>query len=651
MSERAYAKAQTQQKTSSGSSPTSSRLQRTCACGRHTIAGGECDACRSKQSTLLRSQRTLQSPSAPHAVPGNSPAQEHGTTFNSIVDRAARFGHDFSQIPIHPSATGVIHTKLVINKPGDQFEQEAERVSEHVMRMPEPRLQHACACDGACPRCQTEQTGQEHERLQTKHVGSSNSGQAAAPPIVHEVLASPSQLLDPATRAFMEPRFGHDFSHVRVHTDATAAESAEAVNALAYTVGRELVFARGQYMPGTASGQRLLAHELAHVMQQEDSHGTSVVQRAEVDDRSCAGLKDIESDIDTHVNKEIDEERKDMTKSGGAIFAPLLSLHVMQRLGGRSAVSPIEGLIEGLPASKRNLPPNSLTGTKYSGVDAVNSFYGAQTGKQSLAAAAIAKALGCTSLTGCVHVVGSAAKIHGICVGADKLGHFFDQGFDLHEVASKPGSTATDVENLNRGMEIGAFGLATTGVFSNADLAANRAGLQFYKDLEKNPGKFTFHIRNYITDQWNEQANPNFYESQVGSVVWSNLLTGRWQGTFTSAASTIPIKTTFDLSATATGSVTGTFKLKAQASADKPKDVTIKNGKIAQRTTSVSATPPGGLTVTATPVSGISIEFEWERGTMSGKGKLDAVNEQTLSGTLGNGSSITGSGTLKLKKV
>ncbi|MGB9632210.1 MAG: DUF4157 domain-containing protein [Chloroflexaceae bacterium] len=90
------------------------------------------------------------------------------------------------------------------------------------------------------------------------------------PPIVHEVLRSPGQPLDAETRAFMEPRFGHDFSRVRVHTDARAAESARAVNALAYTVGRDVVFGAGQYAPGASAGRRLLAHELAHVVQQGD---------------------------------------------------------------------------------------------------------------------------------------------------------------------------------------------------------------------------------------------------------------------------------------------------------------------------------------------------------------------------------------------
>jgi hypothetical protein len=88
------------------------------------------------------------------------------------------------------------------------------------------------------------------------------------PPVVHEVLRSPGRPLDAATRAFMEPRFGHDFSRVRVHTDARAAESARAVNALAYTVGNHVVFGGSRYAPGERASDRLLAHELTHVIQQ-----------------------------------------------------------------------------------------------------------------------------------------------------------------------------------------------------------------------------------------------------------------------------------------------------------------------------------------------------------------------------------------------
>ena len=105
-------------------------------------------------------------------------------------------------------------------------------------------------------------------RLAVQRQRASQSEPSGVPPIVHEVLRTPGQPLDPATRAFMEPRFGHDFSEVRVHTDAKAAESARAVNALAYTVGRDVVFGAGQYAPRNPTGQLLMSHELTHVLQQ-----------------------------------------------------------------------------------------------------------------------------------------------------------------------------------------------------------------------------------------------------------------------------------------------------------------------------------------------------------------------------------------------
>ncbi|MFO0699078.1 MAG: DUF4157 domain-containing protein [Nitrospira sp.] len=118
---------------------------------------------------------------------------------------------------------------------------------------------------GECESC-----GKKTLSLQRKSQDSGLSTQHsdAVPLIVHDVLRSPGQPLDSATRASFEPRFGHDFSHVRVHTDAKAAESANAVNALAYTVGRDVVFGRGQYSSGTSQGRALLAHELTHVLQQ-----------------------------------------------------------------------------------------------------------------------------------------------------------------------------------------------------------------------------------------------------------------------------------------------------------------------------------------------------------------------------------------------
>ena len=97
----------------------------------------------------------------------------------------------------------------------------------------------------------------------------------SAPASVHEVLRAPGQPLDASIRASFEPRFGYDFSQVRVHTDAHAARSAQAVHALAYTLGQDIVFAGGRFNPGSSEGRHLLAHELAHTIQQ-GSHGGGV---------------------------------------------------------------------------------------------------------------------------------------------------------------------------------------------------------------------------------------------------------------------------------------------------------------------------------------------------------------------------------------
>lgn len=109
----------------------------------------------------------------------------------------------------------------------------------------------------------------EEETLQRKSADAHEI--SGAPPIVDQILQRPGQPLDPATRAFMEERFGYDFGQVRIHADAEAASSARDVRARAYTVGREIVFSAGEYQPSSVEGRRLLAHELVHTVQQSDA--------------------------------------------------------------------------------------------------------------------------------------------------------------------------------------------------------------------------------------------------------------------------------------------------------------------------------------------------------------------------------------------
>lgn len=138
-------------------------------------------------------------------------------------------------------------------------EHEAERFADLVARglaAPRPDGEGTPADDGESP------VAARHPPCWTR---------ASVPAVVRDVLASPGTALDSTTRRFMESRLGHDLSRVRVHTGTLAAQSARAVNARAYTVAPSIVFGAGEYRPHTGAGRRLLAHELAHVAQQESS--------------------------------------------------------------------------------------------------------------------------------------------------------------------------------------------------------------------------------------------------------------------------------------------------------------------------------------------------------------------------------------------
>ncbi|HYE13191.1 MAG TPA: DUF4157 domain-containing protein [Pyrinomonadaceae bacterium] len=153
-----------------------------------------------------------------------------------------------------------VQFKLAVSRAGDVAEQEADRAAERVVSAPE--------AEGVGP---TAQGSGARETLRRSSEAGVSLGAGDAPESVRGVLSSAGRQLDDGARAFMEPRFGMSFGHVRVHADDRAADSARDVGALAYTVGRDIVFGAGQFAPDTQSGRRLLAHELAHVAQQEPS--------------------------------------------------------------------------------------------------------------------------------------------------------------------------------------------------------------------------------------------------------------------------------------------------------------------------------------------------------------------------------------------
>ena len=159
-----------------------------------------------------------------------------------------------------------LQPKLTVSQSGDPAELEADRVADQVLRTPEPTVQRkcaACAGGGPCPTCDNEQRELIHRQADVASAPLTSSD--AGSMLSH--LGS-GQLLDRTTRAYFEPRFGRDFSRVRVHAGPAAEQSARDVNALAYTVGQDMVFGAGRFTPGTHEGQRLIAHELVHVVQQ-----------------------------------------------------------------------------------------------------------------------------------------------------------------------------------------------------------------------------------------------------------------------------------------------------------------------------------------------------------------------------------------------
>jgi actin-related protein len=189
-------------------------LQRKCACGSARAAGHHrCDACEAA-----------------------APAQQQAAPLHELA-------------PADPA-----HGAFTISTPDDPYEREADRAAHQVMAGTP-----ASVTSGGEPRLQ--------------RLPAATPNLTHAPADVQTVLGTAGRPLDTGTRGFFEPRFGRDFSSVRVHADDAADRSARAVDAQAYTVGHHIVFARGSYAPAAESGRRLLAHELAHVVQQSHTPG------------------------------------------------------------------------------------------------------------------------------------------------------------------------------------------------------------------------------------------------------------------------------------------------------------------------------------------------------------------------------------------
>ncbi|MGN6353650.1 MAG: eCIS core domain-containing protein [Parafilimonas sp.] len=189
--------------------------------------------------------------------------------------------------PAHPGMP-FFQPKLSINQPNDVYEQEADAVADKVMRMPDPSINSnsffkpaITSIQRKCAHCE-----EEEKKMQRKEMNGDMSAPAATESYITSL--SGGKQLDEKTRNFFEPRMGYDFSNVKIHTDTAAAKSAQSVNALAYTTGKNIVFNRDQFNPETDSGKRLLGHELTHVVQQNSNTAirTKPVIQREIDDRT-----------------------------------------------------------------------------------------------------------------------------------------------------------------------------------------------------------------------------------------------------------------------------------------------------------------------------------------------------------------------------
>ena len=231
-----------------------------------------------------------------HSSHGGGVSRMAMTSHDSIIHLQKTIGNQAVQRLLRSKArddammTG-IQTKLKISQPGDTYEQEADRVAEHIMKMSD--LGHVDLTvsreeeriDRKCSKCEMkkEERNEHENKLDTSQKLSTkpNPNHQTNNEVPNEINSvSGGSLLDNDTRELMEPRFGYDFSDVRIHADERASKSASSVNALAYTIGNNIVFGDGRFQPSTSEGRSLLAHELTHVVQQRNIFG--LMSRQEV---------------------------------------------------------------------------------------------------------------------------------------------------------------------------------------------------------------------------------------------------------------------------------------------------------------------------------------------------------------------------------
>jgi hypothetical protein len=236
---------------------------------RKGTAGEPCAACRPYGARACGGQPQAATP--PH---GTASASRGGTDFSGIRVRAGAH-----------SPAECVQAKLAARAVDDPLEHEADRVAEETTRTPGA----VAALTGTPPKI---------SRRRPVAEGTGASQDARVPESVSRVLGGAGRALEPALRRNLSRRFGHDFADVRVHSGAAAEDSARELGAQAYTVGPHIVFGAGRFAPGAEEGRRLIAHELAHVVQQRGGSSIGAPQRKVV--LKGTELEDRDSFIKAH---------------------------------------------------------------------------------------------------------------------------------------------------------------------------------------------------------------------------------------------------------------------------------------------------------------------------------------------------------------
>ena len=346
-----------------------------------------------------------------------------------------------------------VQAKLKIGQANDKYEQEADRVADHVMRSEgnafgaavergfsnisrsKNVIQRKCAAcaagNGLCAKCaereiviqrkpisetlssivqrETEKPEDDDENILRAKTSSGHTLNSSASSEAQIYVANvDGQPLPTFTRAFFESRFGWDFSSVRVHTDRDAHRSARGLNARAFTLGNNIVFGSGQYAPHSYTGKKLIAHELTHTLQQ--AQGSERIQRAETDDnpQHCfptggTPLQDSASRINAWVRVARARSRRDAIHMVNAVY---------QELASGGSVSEVERRLGALPSTHVNhvdYGSSRYSGTLMWPVDPLTRSVLWAAGKIFVA---------------------PVINLCGTCVGTDKVGHFFQQGYE-----------------------------------------------------------------------------------------------------------------------------------------------------------------------------------------------------------------------------